>query len=79
MPILQTQTVTFGPQSVPVVKTTIRKDKTKKHAKNVLKIAKGLIKAQQSDKENYGPYYSSIDIKLKKKDESKSNSPSFLQ
>jgi hypothetical protein len=45
MPILQNQTVTFSPQMVPLVKTTIRKEKTKKHAKNTIKIAKGLIKA----------------------------------
>ena len=62
MPILQTQSTFFGPQVVPLVKTTIRKDKTKKHLKTVAKIAKGLIKAQHADKENYLPYDPSLDI-----------------
>lgn len=72
MPVLQTQTVTFGPQAVPIAKTTIRKDptkKTKKHLKTVAKIAKGLIRAQHCDKENYMPYDPSLDITLKKKNQ----------
>lgn len=78
MPILQTQAVSFGPQVVPAVKTTIRKDKTKKHIKNVAKIARGLIKAQNADKENYCPYDPSLDVTLKKKNQIK-DSPNNQQ
>ena len=38
--------------------------KAQKHSKKVLKIAKGLISAQNADKENYSPYEARLDKKI---------------
>ena len=38
--------------------------KAQKHSKKVLKIARGLISAQNADKENYIPYEARLDKKI---------------